>query len=367
MTITLVDSGLVFRNPTPHLRALHAWHPSLVVNADRSWCCSFDLAQAAEAMDYRTWLAQSSDAGRTWTSPRRLLHHEMYPDAPHTVRLTRLRDGQLVAIGAWFHGRDPEQGLLNRANLGFCSMQVILSRSHDGGQSFTPARNITPPLRGPAFEVCHPVLALHDGRWLWPTQTWRGWDGDEPHGMKAIALVSYDQGQTWPQYLDLINQYDRGIWTWEVSLVQMPDGQLIALGWSYHEAQGRSLPNVFASSIDGETFSHPRPVGLQGETAKLCPVSADELLCVYRRVDQPGLWAARLGWRRQEITVLEQAPLWQGGPSLVQGAGNPSDNLSGLRFGYPQIAALGDGRFAVVFWCLEDQVQVIRWITLRLT
>jgi hypothetical protein len=29
--IEVVETGLVYRNPKPYLRAIHAWHPTLVL------------------------------------------------------------------------------------------------------------------------------------------------------------------------------------------------------------------------------------------------------------------------------------------------------------------------------------------------
>jgi len=28
--IELIETGLIYRNPKPHMRSIHAWHPSLV-------------------------------------------------------------------------------------------------------------------------------------------------------------------------------------------------------------------------------------------------------------------------------------------------------------------------------------------------
>jgi hypothetical protein len=365
MPVKVVETGLVYRNPKPYLRAVHAWHPSIVVMPDGELISTFDLGEAAEAMNYRTFIARSRDAGKTWTEPARLVRHPTRPDASHTARLSRMRDGSLVAMGIWHLRTDPDEGVLNRANLGYVASEVILVRSSDGGHTWTPAQVVQPPIVGPEFEVCHPIVELQDGRWLWPTQTWRAWNGEEPNGMKVVAFVSSDAGRTWPTYLDVIDQYASGTWTWENSLTQLEDGRLLAIGWSYHEPRGQSLPNVFAVSRDGRTFTPPRTFGLDGETAKLCSLGGNRVLCVYRRVDQPGLWAATLELAGTELSIVDQSPLWQGSASVVAGAGNQSNNLSALKFGYPQVVRLNARELIVVFWCMEDGVQNIRWLKLE--
>ena len=85
-------------------------------------------------------------------------------------------------------------------------MELILTRSQDRGHTWSPIERVAPPLEGPAFEVCHSITELRDGRWVWPCSTWMGWDGDAPNGMNAILLVSEDQGRTWPTF---ITEFDR--------------------------------------------------------------------------------------------------------------------------------------------------------------
>ena len=64
--IEVVDSGLVYRNPKPWLRSRQTWHPTLVRFDDGEWLCTFDIAEADVAHDYRTYGARSADDGRTW-------------------------------------------------------------------------------------------------------------------------------------------------------------------------------------------------------------------------------------------------------------------------------------------------------------
>src|SRR5437762_14100656 len=62
-------AGYVYRNPVPHLTAIHAWHPSLVRLSGGSLLATFDLAQAVEGLDYHTCQSRSNDGGRTWSQP----------------------------------------------------------------------------------------------------------------------------------------------------------------------------------------------------------------------------------------------------------------------------------------------------------
>ena len=357
------DTGLVYRNPKPYLRAVHAWYPSVVRLGGDTLLASLDLGQATESLDFRTCLSCSSDGGRTWTPPRRLFDDPVQPTS-HSVRLGRVADGTLVAMGARRYHVDPDQGVLNRANLGYTKMDLVVLSSTDNGRSWNGPNAIDPPLVGPAFETCHSVIELADGRWLYPTATWRGWDGRAPNGMKAVALVSRDRGRTWGEHLDVMDGSAEGIIYWEQSLVQLPDGRLMAVCWAFHEPSGTSLPNRFAVSEDGRTFGAPQPTGLAGETAKLLVLGGNRVLCLYRRTDQPGLWAALAEVESDRWDLLEQVPLRQGAASGMTGARASSDELSNLKFGYPSMVRMSDQEVLALFWCCEDCIHNVRWLRL---
>lgn len=364
MQIECIDSGLVFRNPRPHLRAVHAWHPSLVLLDDGSLLAAFDLGQAVEALDYRTWTSRSHDSGRTWAEPRPLFDDPVPRRSTHSVRLGRTRDGTIVGIGGRFYRDDVNEGLINRANLGYVPMDLILLASPDGGHTWTLPVTMDPPLIGPAFETCHRIVELADGRWLAPTSTWRGWHGTAPNGMKAIALVSHDRGETWPSWITVIDQYDRGVISWEQGLTQLADGRLLAVVWCFDEKTGRSLPNRFALSADGHVFGPPRENGTQGETAKLLTLASGHVLCLYRRTDRPGLWANLVQIDGEDWVSLTETPVWRGLASGMKGAGPSSDELGALKFGFPSMVELPDGDVLAVFWCVEECLHVIRWARL---
>jgi sialidase-1 len=356
-----VDTGLVYRNPKPHLRAMHAWHPSVVHLGEQSLLCTFDLGQAVESLDYHTCSSHSADGGRNWSAPQPLVEHRTQRRSTHSVRISRL-GGDLVGFGGRFYRDDPEAGLTNRKNLGFVPMDLVSMRSTDQGKTWDPPATIVPSLAGPAFEICHPILELQDGRWLAPTQTWRGWDGEAPNGMKAIALVSHDRGSSWSQYIDILDGTDTGVLYFEQSVIQLLDGRLLAVAWAYEEEAGRSQPNPYVISEDGQTFCAPQSTGLHGETAKILCLPDSRILCLYRRIDRPGLWANLSRLDGDRWVNLGEAVVWQGARTGLSGQGNTSDRLGGLKLGYPQPINLPDGDVLAVFWCCEDNVFNIRWV-----
>lgn len=365
--IEVISRGIVYRNPHPHLRSIHAWHPSIVQLSSGELLAGFDLGEAIESLNYRTYLSRSSDEGESWSEPEPLFNDVVTRRSTHSVRLSRISDGQLVAFGGRYYRDDPNEGIVNRANLGYVPMELILLRSNDNGKRWSPPQTIEPPLVGPAFETCHRIIELADGWWLAPTSTWRGWYGDEPHGMQAIALVSRDRGSTWPEWLRVIDQSQRGVISWEQGLTQLADGRLLAVVWSFDERAGKSAPNRYAISDDGTNFSAPLECGMQGETAKLLTLADGRVLCLFRRLDRPGLWGSIVHIDGARWVQLAEAPLWEGPKTGMLGAGTAAEELSGLKFGFPSAVQLPDGDVFVVFWCLEECLHVIRQVRLRIS
>jgi sialidase-1 len=360
-----VETGIVYRNPKPYLRSVQARHPSLVVFDDGEMLAAFDLGQADEAMDYRTYRARSNDGGHTWQLDGPLLATSPGPGTTHSVRISRVAAG-VVAVGGLHHRLDPEEGLVNRQTLGFVPTDLILTRSCDRGQTWTAPETIRPPLASPAWETCHHVVALPDGRWLAPTATWRGWDGDNPAGDQTVALISDDEGRTWPRYGRSFDGRESGLLHWEVSVVPLRDGRLLALAWVHDPRTGRNEPTPYALSADrGESFGPPKLTGLRGQTCKGLQLGDGRILCVYRRDDRPGLWANLAALDGDEWRNLAEAPVWQGATSSANAPRNSADELAALRVGYPTPVQLADGDVFVVYWCVEDCLGVIRWSRLR--
>ena len=368
--IQILGTSHIYRNPKPHLRARHAWHPTLVVIDQNELIAAFDIGEAVESLDYRTYISRSRDGGQTWDAPVPMFSDNLvkHPTrhTTHISRPRRMSDGELVAFIARFYRDDPEQGIWNPDTTGVVEMDLMVARSPDGGLTWRQPQHIAPPLVGQPFEVCHTIIELANGQWLAPVSCLRCWDGEAPNGLKVIAMVSADQGKTWPTYIDILDDFANGIVHFEQSVVQLADERLLAVGWAFDERSGKTEAVNYAVSHDGKTFSTPpRPTGLSGETSKLLALPDGRVVCVYRGIDPPGLCGtiAHLDgkqWRHDEPQVL-----WQGtSPTRMFGEATATDELRSLKLGCPNLTLLPDGDVLVAFWCHEDEVYNIRWIRL---
>jgi hypothetical protein len=366
-SIQVVESDVVYRNPKPYLRSIQARHPSLAVFGDGEMLAAFDLGEADEALNYRTYRARSRDGGSTW-----ILEDAIFPNPPgrptsYTVRISRVADG-LAAFGALHYRDDPNGGLLNRATLGFVPTELILLRSQDRGRTWNGPETIAPPLTSPAWEACHHVVELAGGRWLAPTATWRGWDGEFPVGEQTVVLISDDRGKTWPSFGRVFDGRENGLAHWEVSVIPLLDGRILAVAWVHDPRTGKNLPTPFTLSRDrGNSFDPPRPTGLLGQTCKGIQLRDGRILCFYRREDKPGLWANLSALEGDDWINLAETPIWQGAPSGMTGRTNSADELAALSFGYPTPVQLTNGDVFVVHWCIERNVGIIRWERVRVS
>lgn len=362
--IELVDSGLVYRNPRPHVRSRQAAFPALAALPGGSVACAFALASAFEADDMHTVLARSVDGGRQWSAPELLHRSPADPPSSSNARIAALADGTLLANGARWDRQRVDEGLVNPETLGFVETELFLLRSTDGHHWSGP-EPVAPPLVGPSFELCSPLVPLADGRLLWPTSTWRGWDGTAPHGMQAIALVSEDGGSSWPRWLPVMDGTARGVVFWELKIVPFRAG-LLAVAWAHDLAAGRDLPVHLALSADGRAFGPPQATGLAGQTTTPLALDDERLLLVYRRTDRPGLWALLVTVTPDGVLRHEaELALWSGAVTGAAGAGTARE-MSALRFGLPSLLRLADGDVLCTFWCVEECVAVVRWLRLQL-
>jgi hypothetical protein len=325
---------------------------------------TFDLGQAVESLDYRTYASFSDDCGATWSQPTPLIRDTHPRPSTHTIRTARLTDGSMVGVGGRFFRDNPNEGICNRANMGLVEMELFLLRSDDDGKTWQDPQPLIPPLVGPAFEVAHGVVELPDGRWLWPTSTWKGWDGAAPNGMKAVALMSHDRGKSWPEYVDVFDAYNEGIIHFEQSLVVLPNERLLACAWALDERTGRTRDVMYAISDGGRRFSPPRSTGLPGETSKLVALPDGRAVCFFRSLDVPGLDVAFVALRGDQWHTERRFSVWQGPLTGVLGERSAADELGELKLGYPSPIVLPNGDVMCAFWCRVNEVNEIRWVRL---
>lgn len=369
MAAPQVRTGIIYRNPKPHVFSRHAYFPSVVMTGDGSMLASFAIGEAFEAANSDIYISRSKDLGETWSEPLRFIKDHDGKLCSRYARIAAKSDGSVIANIVRSHREDhPAEGLANPENIGFVPTDLLIARSHDFGNTWSDPVMISTPLIGPAFEMCSPIVELSNGRWLWPTSTWRGWDGYCPNGMKMVVLVSSDQGKTWPEYKAVMDRSSEKIIFWEGKVIELSTGILLAVAWAYSESDGTDLPNQYTTSHDGgSTWTAPGSTHLMGETMAIAELPDGRILSVYRRMDKAGLWMTLAALEDGQWVNEKQIPLWG---VKETGLTDKSDSMvtdfNELKFGAPCITILPDETVFVAFWCYEKMVSNIRWFKVNL-
>lgn len=365
MQLNDLDTGILFKNDKPHVKSIHAYFPSVAVLPDGSLIGMYTLAEAFEAANAQVHFSRSYDRGQTWEHQGRLCTDTAGRITSTFGRLAISPGGELIANLVRFDRTDhPGEGLSNPKNLGMVPANQLLMRSKNQGETWEEPEIVTPPIDNPEFEMCSPITFLKDGRWVWPTSLWRDWEGNLPYGNRMIAFVSKDRGATWPEYLDIMHSEKNNSTYWESKILEYPNGRLVAIAWCYDEELQVDLPNQYSISDDGgATWSSLASTQIAGQT--LTPYLLDDgnILNIYRRIDQPGLWACLSSLEDGQWVNYDQQPLWghQSPEGTTTLGGNMSENFAVLKFGAPNITRLPDGDLFVTFWCYEESISVIRW------
>lgn len=93
-----LKTGVLHRNPKPHVKSIHAYFPSVVVMPDGELAATLALGEAFEATNLHTHFARSSDEGETWRHEGRICTDPVNRLTTEFGRLTVTEDGELIAV-----------------------------------------------------------------------------------------------------------------------------------------------------------------------------------------------------------------------------------------------------------------------------
>ncbi len=362
-----IKTGIIYRNPSPHLKSIHAYFPSVVVANNCDMLATVVLGEAFEAVNMHTYLFRSTDFGETWKNEGFLYQGTNDRLISDYSRISKLPNDDLIVLMLLADRSDhTDEGLCNEKTLGFVPTDFVTFRSEDQGRSWLGPNKIDSPLGNAPLELCSPIVPLKDGRCLLPTSIWRYWDGSIPSGYRMVSLLSDDSAKSWQKYVDVMVDPKQETQYWESKIIELSDNRLLAVAWAYNYVEKKDLPNQFVISNDGgKSWSSPKSTGLIGQTLTPFLIDDNRILSVYRRIDKPGLWANISRIENNTWINESSQSLWGHG---VEGLTGDTENMANyfnhLKFGAPSITRLPDGSIFVAFWGVENCISVIRWFKL---
>ena len=343
---------------TGHLDRRDSAFPTLVRLDNGDIVCGFSVGGGPSAKG-DTQCARSSDGGRTWTQQSVILEATADPTTTNHLRLSRTKDGGLLAYGERDYRRMADGKLQTYAS------DAVFCRSADGGRTWSEPEVIPARVPGP-YEIANPIVVTHDDRWLAPAATHH----QGRYAETVVLFESADAGRTWPNTYTLFEHADRAVGYLEQKVVQCQPNRLLALAWRQDFENDVDLDNCFSFSNDGgRSWAEPLPTGIQGQTMTPLWLGEDRFLILYNHrfgrqtVQMCLVRASDADWSLEfEGTMYDAQAVLEWNDEL-----SSQQEISRIKFGYPVSLRLDEDTVLAAHWCEEQGHFGVRWTRLKLT
>ena len=138
--IQKTDERVIYENPIPLLRSRQAKFPGLVLLPSGEIIALFEIGEAFDAADAKTYVSRSPDLGKTWHFQGELYDAALLPDhlnISEGLKPTLLDDGSLVAMGYRYHRPDADTPIGNPETGGLLAGDNVISFSQDEGKTWS--------------------------------------------------------------------------------------------------------------------------------------------------------------------------------------------------------------------------------------
>ena len=358
-----VRTSTIYDNPLPQLRSRQGFFPSIFELSDGRIGALTVIGEAFESVDSACYVSYSSDGGKSFGAPRRILVPSESPDKTTVyAKITALKNGRLVALGYAFPRDNPELPLGNPENGGLIDDYVFYAVSDDGGESFSEIKQIDTSF-SPHVEASAPITELSDGSWITPITCFPDWSGRMHSDLMGRALYSPDCGETWSDSGICMSFGDRRITCYEQRMCQLESGTLITIGWNEDTVTGERLCNHYTASYDnGKTWTYPESCGVLGQASSVCALGGERLLALHavrRDTDRPGIYAYVVDFSDRTWRVTDSALIWEPSTPIVKDS-KMAEIFSFLKFGQPGAIKLSDGDVLMAHWyCDQGQYRTV--------
>lgn len=365
-----LSEGILYRNPSPGLKAECAYLPNVVPLSDTELMCFYRLGSAFYSADGRLAKLRSTDGGQTWATeglvwdPRNDKAPYSYT-APHA---TRLKSGTMMLLARRWDASDPDRPVFNPETGGIRPGEHILFRSTDDGHTWSTPETLALPGGGLA-DTPSQIIELNDGRWFLACELWKDWDDTRPLHIKGFALFSDDEGKTWTGRVDLPGAADNKMYS-HSRYTRMLDGRIAALQWTQEVGTAKDLDlHLVISDETGTNWNEPRATGIRGQTSWLVDLGDGILAAAYtlRERLRPGICVVLSEDEGKTWDVENQVMVWDAvGQEFLGVMHKPSYPAShdNIAFGKPNAARLPGGDIICSWWCTQACVTHVRWARL---
>ncbi|NQT93826.1 MAG: exo-alpha-sialidase, partial [Lentisphaerae bacterium] len=194
------DTGII--SAMAHADALNVrTFPSVVALSDGALLAVCRAGSNKDSDDGTVEMFRSSDNGETWSGPTIPFGETKVDGVRGSLKLcyvTEIEAGHLLAACMWVDRESyPGKPLFNPDTEGCLPMAILLSDSHDLGNSWTELRKVPLPGELGPPSLTNPLLKLADGSLAMSIETNKAYTDGSKWGQKVVFLHSRDEGRTW--------------------------------------------------------------------------------------------------------------------------------------------------------------------------
>ncbi|MCA9411207.1 MAG: exo-alpha-sialidase [Candidatus Omnitrophica bacterium] len=375
-TLQIVDQGVVFEGKEG-TDCQSATFPGVVVLSNGTWMCTFRAApRKSELAGQRVLLTRSTNNGRTWSEPMGCFSPPRLRQQPGTFRtgyLTECGEDVLIAVLCWVDQSNPSLPFFNEDTEGLLETRIFLSRSSDGGASWSnPDLIETPPWTCPT-PITGPILNFGNGTLGCQFELNKGYDDPVPWSHKSVIQISSDRGLYWPETRIVSADPEDRVFFWDQRPSVFESGRILDLFWTFDRDSGTYLSIHACESLDyGVTWSAMWDTGVSGQPAPAVELSNGILAMAYmERTGVPTLKVRMSSdrgrtWPAESEVILftsSESPLG----SKAKDMNEAWSEMSAFSMGLPATAKVSNNEFVTVFYAgPQTDCTGIRWIKCKL-
>lgn len=170
--LQIEESGVVYRNPAPGVRAIHAALPFAGKLSEKEILHFHRRGRGFVSADGNLASSRSTDGGNTG-SDEGLVYDRRDDDRHYEYRggaFRVLADGALLLAATRFERPDPDDPLYNPKTDGYRRTETVLSYSRDTAHRWSAPQVVTYPPRV-LGNLSHGLRRSNVGRWMHPIET----------------------------------------------------------------------------------------------------------------------------------------------------------------------------------------------------
>lgn len=358
----VVDQGVIHCAADEPPSHRYACFPSLTTLADSSTLCSFKVGHAKLSASDNIRIVRSTDGGRTWRKHFGGFNttYMGVPGSVHSCHIQAIDLECLIASCGWVDRSNSELPYANSDTAGILPTKCLLTRSHDGGKTWSGFRQVALRYHRAAVPSGK-IQVLDNGSFALPYENWKQWSEVDGNYSSAIVL-SRDQGESWSWPIVFASDPFEDRYFWDARLAQHPTThQLLASLWTLESRASKDLDLHLAwGSADGLQWSRPASTGIRCQTA--VPLFLDDrtILLVYVRRDNGSIEAVLS--RDNGVTWNAEAPLtlFETPASSCQGA-----DIYSSYYGGPDVVRLASDAVFVAFYAGDETQLSIQSVRIR--